>query len=215
MECNFTLKHYGDSIALALEKGYFFSKMEDHDKNIHHDRIIFLRHDVDIQINNALRFAEIEADLGVPSTFFFRLHTDYNMFSVKNYRIVRRILELGHEIGLHHEVDFAKLYDEDETEFFGKAKAVLEIITGRKVSGVTSHEYVRSPWKITDEILQEFGLTYNGYSPQFFQKIKYISDSGCRWREGCMCEFIKKDTPKLCILTHPVWWYDRSPIENY
>ena len=45
--------------------------------------------------------------------------------------------------------------------------------------------------------------------------MKYISDSGARWREGDMFEWLQKNTPKLYVLTHPVWWYDKTTLENY
>lgn len=217
MECNFTLKHYRESLELAKEKGYVFSIMKDYDKNIDNEKVIFLRHDVDISIKNALKFSEIEWRLRINATYFFRVHADYNMFSFNNYPIIKKIVESGHEIGLHYEEDLAKIYGVDKMVFLMKAKKVLESVSGSKVYGITSHEPDRCKTmkNFNASVLSYAGLAYDGYSPKFIKDIKYISDSSCRWREGCMCGFIKKETPKLCILTHPFWWYDKSPLENY
>jgi hypothetical protein len=215
MQCNFTLKHYADTLALAKEKGYVFSKMKDYPQNIGHEKVIFKRHDVDIQMANALRLAKIEAELGIPATYFLRVHANYNPFSFEYYKVVKKLRELGHEIGLHHEADFAKLYDEDEKEMFWRARQVLELIIGEKIVGVAPHEPTRGTKLVDEKNMHEFELEYEAYSSHFFKDIKYIADSGGRWREGCMCEFIKRETPKLCILTHPLWWFEKSPIENY
>ena len=215
MECSFTLRHYRDTLELAKTKGYVFSRMKDYHENIHHSKVIFMRHDADIQVRNALRLAGIEAELEIPATYFFRVHASYNLFSLEHYRTIKRILELGHEAGLHYEADFAELVNEQDKDMFQREKQMLELITGEKVLGMTQHEFARRSRPFNEKSLHELDLEYMGYSSQFFTDIKYISDSGGRWREGCMCKFIENDTPKLCILTHPVWWYDKSPIENY
>lgn len=215
MECNFTIKHYKETLALAKQKGYVFSTMRDYNKNINNDKVIFMRHDVDMSVQNALKFVEIENEFNIKATYFIRLHCDYNIFSLKNYKLIKKLLKSGHEIGLHHEADFSRIYEEDEKDFFNRAKEVLEIITGTKIVGVTPHEPSRIKALINEDNIKEFGLDYEGYSSKFTKNVKYISDSSCRWREGCMCEFIKKETPKLCITVHPFWWYEKTPLENY
>ncbi len=67
-----------------------------------HDKCVILRHDIDYDISKALRFAEVEKEMGVASTFFVLVTSDfYNIFSKKNSDMLKNILELGHEIGLH------------------------------------------------------------------------------------------------------------------
>lgn len=215
MECNFTLKHYKETLDLAKKNGYIFSTMQDYNKNINKSKIIFLRHDIDFNVKNALKFAKIENELKIRATYFLRVHANYNPFSLENYGVIKKLIGLGHEVGLHHEVDFAKIHNENQKELFFRARKVLEAITKKKILGVTPHEPVRSKTLINEKNLKEFDLNYEGYSTKFIKDVKYISDSLCRWREGCMCEFIKKRTPKLYINTHPFWWYERTPLENY
>src|SRR5579859_3672042 len=63
---------------------------------------IILRHAVDLDILPARRLAELEAEVGVRSTFFFLVsgHT-YNPASIQNRPHLRALVNLGFEIGLH------------------------------------------------------------------------------------------------------------------
>jgi hypothetical protein len=122
---------------------------------------------------------------------------------------------MNHELGLHHDCDFSKLFNEGNDEFLKRDIAVFENVINKKISGISSHEPNRSIRLIGDKDLARFGLKYQAYSDIFLKEMKYISDSSCQWREGCMCNFIKQGTQRLCILTHPIWWSNRSSLENY
>jgi 2-polyprenyl-3-methyl-5-hydroxy-6-metoxy-1,4-benzoquinol methylase len=70
--------------------------------------IVALRHDVDHDLENAIAFAELEARLGVRSTYYL-LHTDWYYRSgvqgpPSTYLLeaAARIAELGHEIAVHN-----------------------------------------------------------------------------------------------------------------
>lgn len=218
MECGFTFGHYKDTILLAKRKGYAFSTFRDYTDKKTEKRLILLRHDVDFNLRNALTFAELENKSGAVSTFFIRVHAPFNVFSYDNYPILKKIISLGHEIGLHYEPDFFILLNEKNfTNTFNRERTVLENIINEKISGISLHEPNRrsSNLAVDENLLKKLKLRYSAYQPKFVKEFKYISDSGGRWREGCFCQFIKKDTPKLCVLTHPVWWFNKSPIENY
>jgi len=66
MKCDFTLEHYKEIIANALSAGYKFSGFHEPATNMQ----VYLRHDVDVSIDMVLRMAQIDADIGVKSTFF-------------------------------------------------------------------------------------------------------------------------------------------------
>ncbi len=59
----------------------------------------FIRHDVDRLVSRAVRMAEMEAELDVVSTYYFRSHRA-RLFP---RRAIARIRGLGHEIGYHYE----------------------------------------------------------------------------------------------------------------
>ena len=212
--CNFKFQHYEETLKSALQKGYSFFKFSDYDEGIKQSKVIFLRHDVDISLTNALVFAQIEHGLNIQATYFLRVHGNYNLFNIKNHTIIKKILEMGHEIGLHFEGDFAKLVGENVLTSFQRTKKILEISINQKINGYSIHEPSRLG--LMNELdLNELGIKYHAYQDKFIEDLKYISDSSARWREGCMCSFIEKEVPKLCILTHPFWWFEESSLENY
>jgi hypothetical protein len=135
MECNFTFRHYRDIILLAKKKGYTFSTFNDYDHNKSKRRLILLRHDVDINLINALKLAKIENKLGAVSTFFIRLHAPFNVFSYDNYPILKKIINLSHEIGLHYEQDFFTILNEKNIiQTFNRERSVLENIINEILS---------------------------------------------------------------------------------
>ncbi len=216
--CSFTLAHYKYCLALARQNGYDFTTMADYvsrKAEFADKKIILLRHDIDHKLPLALNFADVEKELGITSTYFIRLHAGYNPFSFESYKIIKALLDMNHELGLHYDCDFASLFSEDSEEFIVRDKAAFENAIGRKISGVSSHEPNKSKLVLNDGFVRAHGFEYHAYSDTFLKEMKYISDSSSRWREGCMCNFIKAGAPKLCILTHPIWWYKNSPLENY
>lgn len=70
--------------------------------NLQQKRVI-LRHDVDRLPENSFRLAQLEYDLGISGSYYFRIVPEsYNL------RIMNEIAALGHEIGYHYEdVDLA------------------------------------------------------------------------------------------------------------
>jgi hypothetical protein len=69
-----------------------------HASRITNHAVIILRHDVDRLPQNALRLAQLEHDMGIHGTYYFRIvPQSYNL------EIMQKIAELGHEIGYHYE----------------------------------------------------------------------------------------------------------------
>lgn len=205
--CNYTFKHYAQIVALAKKQGYAFLCMKDYDAT--KEKVIYMRHDIDVGVRNALEVAKLEKGLGIRSTYFVRLHADYNPFSFENFQRIKKISDMGHEIGLHFFPGFATAFKGDMKRVFDAEVKLLSEALGKPIHGYAFHEPERTkPGAITTEL-------YDAYDPKFVKDIKYISDSGGKWREGCACEAIKSGYKKLCILTHPMWWYSKVPIEGY
>ena len=65
-------------------------------------RTILWRHDLDVSIHRALRLAEIEAEEGVMATYFVYARCPYyNILATEISAKLRRILALGHRLGVH------------------------------------------------------------------------------------------------------------------
>jgi len=211
-EDDFTLKNYERCIFESIKKGYTFSTIRDFYNKENLSKIIVKRHDVDTQIDVALKMSEIENKYNVKSTYFFRLHSKgYNFFTLENIRKVKKISKMGHEIGLHYESDFFILNKKDILESIDAEVALMEHYLEEDIVSICPHEPTR-----TKSFFIEGLKKYNqAYDQDILKKTKYISDSSCRWRDGSFYENIQQNVQKLYVLTHPYWWYEETPIENY
>jgi hypothetical protein len=206
-ECDFTYKHYIKTLEKASKTHafYTFGNFPRHPES----SFILLRHDIDAQTTKALKMAKINHDLGIPATFFVRIHGPYNPFRQPSYEIILEIAKLGHEIGLHYEPMF---YIKHNLPV--KATVLFEIellnrMFKMQIKSIAPHQPSLTKLDL-DDVKEKFN---DPYLPRFFRKIKYISDSNKRWREGCMCKWIGK-SEKIQIAIHPHWWNGDS-LEEY
>lgn len=213
MECNFTYKHFKGAINLAKSLGFEFYSMHDFLKEKPKNKFIVMRHDVDLSLKHALAMAKAEKSLGINSTYFIRTDGIFSPFDGKNRKIIGEIAKLGHEIGYHYEIGSSIINFKKD---FLKQKRKFESVLQQKIFGAALHKTKKSNDKssanklnFVEPFLSELDLEYDAYSDIFLKGMKYISDSGYRWREGCMCNHIKKEK-RLCILTHPIWWSDTT-----
>ena len=199
MNCNFTYKHYVEMLELAKKKGYKILPLCEY--NPKHKKVIYLRHDVDTSPEKAETLAFIEKSMGIKSSYFILLHGDFNPLSFQNLNYIKLIQSLGHEIGLH----YFNMGIDIQTE-----KRILESVLNKKIKGFCCHE----PTRCGGFNMKAKGL-YNAYEDRFLKDIKYISDSGARWRDGCLCKFLNDLYPRICVLIHPEWWYKNNPLERF
>jgi hypothetical protein len=197
MTCSFTLKHYFETLERATQElGYVTAPISRtfEMRNEGTSRFILLRHDVDLSLDWALKMAKEEAERGYFSTYYILLHAPtYNVLSPKGTSTIQEISKLGHEIGLHLDTKY-QIPDEH---------LILQDIigTGKKIETYTHHypslrENDSLPNLMNAMVLRNY-------------EIKYISESGRHWREGCFCKHL--DTvDRLQVLTHPIWWVTDS-----
>ena len=197
----FTYAAYTKMIHILKNNDYSFTGYHKTDND---EKQVILRHDVDFCLEKALQIARLENELGVKSTFFLLISTDfYNVFSKSSSIIVKEISDLGHEIGLHF--DEVK-YDvrsstslEQHVEFERK---ILGGATGLSIKTVSMHR--PSKWILENDV--HFDNCINSYSAEFFNKYKYVSDSRMNWRENVFDIIRSGKYNKLHILTHPFWY---------
>ena len=214
MTCDFSLEHYREILETALNEGYQFSTMANAITHYNtFDKIICLRHDADYfnDVSNSLNFSAIEDEMGIAATYFFRVHGAYNLFTLENYKILKKLWR--HEIGLHYEYDFAKLVGDNPLDLLQREISMLKSITTRPIEGVAYHCPTRCGYPLSTEVMNRIGVLYEAYDDFFTQDMKYISDSS-GWREGCLCKWVgKKD--KIVALMHQIHWYNDSPVETF
>jgi hypothetical protein len=178
---------------------------------------LIMRHDCDNSLEQALRIAEIDADEGCSSTFFVRVHArGYNLLSLPSMQILRRFRELGHEVQLHLEGGMPAVLGVDPLVFADRQKMIFEAAMDQECTGISSHEPARmGQIDFADVLVDRWGLRYHAYENRFTTPtVKYLSDSSGTWREGHFRTWVDK-VDQLQVLTHPIWWFDQVPQENY
>ena len=173
---------------------------------------LILRHDVDVSLKKALRMAEIEKDFGICATYMVMLNSPlYSLEDRIPHNILLQIIDMGHEIGLHFDLD-----EEDrnsnceissvETKI-NSACRKLENIINLPLSSISFHrsqpQFFRGPLIVCDRV--------NAYAKELMDW--YLSDSKGRWREGePLPKLLKPNKPLLQLLIHPIWWGDKHML---
>ena len=94
---DFTLHKYEQFLKSALNQGYQLTSYQDYLEN-DYPKAMVLRHDVDKKPQNSLRTAQLQHQLGVKGTYYFRAVPE----SFDDI-IIKKIVDLGHEVGYHYE----------------------------------------------------------------------------------------------------------------
>jgi hypothetical protein len=190
---------YANIINGLRNLGYAPHSFHSVDPNARH---VVIRHDVDFSLDAAVLMAEQERQLGVNSAYFILVRTEfYNALSAAGSNALRRILDLGHEIGLHFD---ASLYaGRDIVEEIQRESEWLASALGTAVGSVSFHrpanEIVGGPNKLA-------GLT-NTYGQKFVEDMAYCSDSRGVWRFGHPFDNAAiQEGRALQLLVHPFWW---------
>lgn len=202
----FTYKAYKNLIKTLRELDYKFCT---YNEIYNCNRGVLLRHDVDFDLGKALEMAIIEKELGVRSTYFILLSTDfYNVFSKESFEKIRKIMNLGHRIGLHFDEQRYLICSVDDIKknVSYEVKILSELI-GETIDAVSMH---RPSQLILDSDIKFDGLI-NSYSSYHFKEIKYISDSRIKWGENVLDVIKKNKYDKFHILVHP-FSYDYKNI---
>lgn len=140
---------------------------------------VLLRHDVDRKPNNSLRVAEIESKYDIQSTFYFRITR-----SSFNEAVIKRIYELGHEIGYHYEdLSAAKGNYDQALELFQK-----HLIKLRRLVPVETIAMHGSPLSSYDNRdlwqkynYRDFGVLAEAYLSVDYSDMYYLTDTGRTW----------------------------------
>jgi len=199
----FTYEAYGNLIDLLRNHKYKIASYHDWQAS---EKCVILRHDIDYDLSKAVELAEFERRLGVHSTYFVLLTSDfYNVFSGKSADILHKISECGHQIGLHFdEVRYPELTGNADAirEKIIRESNCLSAAVGREITTVSMHR----PSKAILEADLEIPGIINSYGSVYFKGFKYLSDSRRRWREPVEDIISSEQYDRLHILTHAFWY---------
>lgn len=203
----FTYDAYRELLSLLKQHGYEIANYHNWQTK---RRCVILRHDIDSSIECALKFAALEQECGVASTYFVLLRSDfYNVLSPKSRDWLEEIHQMGHEIGLHFdEMAYPAIIGNitEVKEAILQETKLLESIIDFPISTVSMH---RPSKAILEADLQISGMI-NSYSNVFFKQFKYLSDSRHHWREPVMDIVKNEQHDQLHILTHAVGYFEKD-----
>ena len=166
-----------------------------------------LRHDVDYSPDAALRLAEREAERGVAATYFLLAGTRYyNLLAPEHAHVARRLVQLGHEVGLHYDVNSFSPWPRTEWGRLLRAQArMLGEIAGAEVVSIAMHQ----PALNGEDPFRGDRQFVNAYDPRFVRDTVYVSDSCRAWRNAGWSMLESGVVPKrLQISLHPINWSD-------
>lgn len=175
---DFTIKKYKELLINLQRAGYSFQTFAEFYTNPE-KKVIILRHDVDRLPENSLKFAEIQSNLNIAGSYYFRI-VDKSFNKV----IMKKISDLGHEIGYHYETmdtskgDINRAYDEfcKNLGLFRKIVAVKTIcMHGSPLSRYDN----RNIWNKYD--YRSLNIIAEPYFDIDFTEVFYITDTGRRY----------------------------------
>ena len=179
------LTGYRHLLADLAEAGYRMRPTEDIGTS---EQSVFMRHDVDVHLDDIIQFARLEREMGCRSTWFVPVTFNFNVLHEPNSQVLRELVAFGHNIGLHYDPLVTH-----SREDLRRQVRVLENASGFKVRSVTSHKagsiesrVDTGEWKVP--VHQE-----------------YVSDSGRRWRDDRLMRLVHKQE-SFMLLTHVEHW---------
>lgn len=179
---DFTLRSYRMLLLALQQVGYRFLTFEEFLSHPPESKTIVMRHDVDELAWNALNMAQLENEIGVKATYYFRIVKQSNVPEV-----IEAVVKLGHEIGYHYEdLVLAEGDEEKALETFGKHLTYFRgyyPVKTVSMHGSSSSKYDnRLIWK--NHRLSDFGLLGEPYLSIDFDQVFYMTDTGFAWDGG-------------------------------
>jgi hypothetical protein len=205
---DFTFTTLKNVLKALKSHDFLFCSLSDYLSNtISHRPLVILRHDVEKQYENALHFAEIQKEMGIRGTYYFRLLPKFY-----NCDIIKQIASLGHEIGYHYD-DLSHCkgnYEEAIRRFetnLERLRNIAEVKTICMEGAPLSKYDNRDLWRIGDgekwrkgeegkstvysihrspltAHYSDYGIIGEPYFDLDFSKVFYLTDTGRRWDGG-------------------------------
>ena len=177
---------------------------------------LLLRHDVDISIPAALTMAKIENEHNVQSTYLFNSRCSfYNALSPEEIGRIKKIISLGHNIGLHFDATTKVYSSMDElNDGISFEKRLFEKYFEVPIKSMSFHNPTLGNTELYTQ--HEYCGMINSYSNKW-KDVKYNSDSNGYWRHDRLFDLIEGELfDHLQVLLHPVYWLYNNmlPIER-
>lgn len=178
---DFTLSKYAFLLTMLRNSGFGILPIIDF-VGTQQNRAVAIRHDVDKNIAQSLKMAQLEAGEKIYTTYFFRKHD-----IVYNPDTILKISQLGHEVGYHYE-NLAHCKGDAHAAFRDFRQTLQQLQQIAWVSGISMHG---SPLTAYDnrKLWEQFsffdlGPGYEVYSHIDYSQVLYLTDTGRCWNGG-------------------------------
>lgn len=188
---DFTVHTYSNILNAFKDAGYRIVSLLGYIENHPVGKVLILRHDIDRYIKQVPAIIEMEASLGISASYYVR--SIPNVFCP---RLLKLIVDNGHELGYHYETLSQAAKAEpgiEHSDLIIKAyddfKSRLEVF--RKyypVKTITMHGHSMSKhnnldlWKYFN--YRELGISCEPYLDIDFSNMGYITDVGRAWNKA-------------------------------
>ena len=202
----FDLRDYEALLNDLADSGYTFHKVTEI-KNEPNGYVVFLRHDVDLHIQGIEQMAKVEASHGVTATYYIPLTLHFNPLYPDNQRILRQIRDVGHEIGLHYDMETYPTDPKQARKHLDWEVNILSEVVGQPIRTISMHQ----PHMGQPDPFQETDDYVHPHDPRYQEGLLYISDSCRAWRDESLLTCFGPNPPRrLLLLTHPEIWLNGS-----
>lgn len=188
---------------------------------------IIMRHDIDDDIERAVKMAEVENQYGVSATYFMLNTASY--WKKGYWDLFRYIETLGHEIAWHNNVITEWIQADKKVSIdYLITEVLMEFLdNGFKIKGSASHgdktcyEYGfvnNQVWTSFEKKglngkpntldyqqvkMEDYGLEYEAYA---IPHDVYLSESGKRWRSEIRESDLTNKDNRVMVLVHSQHW---------
>mgnify|MGYP006423918547 CR=1 FL=1 len=188
---DFTITQYKELLVSLQNAGYSIQTFEEFINNPKSNSVI-LRHDVDLLPKNSLRFAKMQAEMGIKGSYYFRAIPES-----WDIQIIKEISDLGHEVGYHYEnmdTTFTKLKVEKNSKLYDnlinlayedfcfnleKLRKLVNVKTICMHGSPRSKFDNKEIWTKYD--YKKLGIIGEPYYDVNFDEVFYLTDTGRRW----------------------------------
>jgi len=160
-------------------EGYKIITVEDYFLKPQKGKIVILRHDVDRYPSNTLKMARLENEIGVTSTYYFRI-----IPSVYKEDVIKKVHELGHEVAYHYE-DLTLVKGDFKKAIAHFENGLKMIRKFAKAETICMHGSPMSKWNNKDlwkkYNYKDYGIIGATSFDIDYNEVFYISDNGWGW----------------------------------
>ncbi len=206
----FDLQNYEALLDDLGDRGYTFHKVSEI-RNELNEYVVFLRHDIDLHIQGIEQMAVVEAVHEIQATYYIPLTLHFNPLYLDNQRALRQIRDLGHEIGLHYDMELYPTAPEQARKHLDWEVSILSKVVSQPIRTISMHQ----PHQGQPDPFQEIDDYIHPHDPRYQESLLYVSDSCRAWRDESLLTCFGPNRPRRLLLTiHPELWLDGTIVDR-